>query len=319
MSPTEILDLTHLRTFVAVVQEGHLTRAAERLHISQPTASNHIRALESQLDVQLFHRTTRGLEPTPSGTRLADAARRLLGISLELTSLARELRGVPSGHLSIGTVADQRLLERLPGLVLWLQEQQPLLNLNIETRHSLSTRQGLRAGELDAGFFVAAVLEDDMDGFALTPLDYVVAGPAAWKDRLPSADWRDLAGMPWIVTPKGTSNAELCNQFFHPRGLQVKVALETNNDALMRSMIAGGVGVGFVRREFAEEGEANGLFCTAPRTACSTRLLFGYAKARAADPLLRLLISGLRRVWFGEDRTPDEAAAQVREGALRQR
>jgi DNA-binding transcriptional LysR family regulator len=308
MSPSEILDLTHLRTFVAVIQEGHLTRAAERLHISQPTASNHIRALEGQLDVQLFNRTTRGLEPTPSGSRLADLARRILGASMELTSLARELRGVPSGHLSIGTVTDQRLLERLPSLVLWLQEQQPLLDLNIEVRNSLSTRQGVRAGELDAGFFVGSVLEDDMDGFALTPLDYVVTGPAAWKDRLPAADWRELAAMPWIVTPKGTSNAELCDQFFRPRGLQVRVALEANNDALMRTMIAGGVGVGFVRREFAEDGEAKGVFCTVPRTACSTRLLFGYAKAREADPLLLLLIGGLRRVWFGAGHTPPEGA-----------
>ena len=61
------MELTQLRTFVAVAQEGHLTRAAERLHISQPAASAHIRALESSFEVQLFVRTNRGLELTEAG------------------------------------------------------------------------------------------------------------------------------------------------------------------------------------------------------------------------------------------------------------
>src|SRR4029453_9980722 len=127
-----MFDLTQLRTFVAVVQEGHLTRASERLHISQPTASNHIRALEGHFEVQLFHRTTRGLEPTVAGLRLAEAARRVLGSSMELTSLARDPRGSPSGRLSVGTVADPKLIAQLPLLVNWLHEHYPLLEVNIE-------------------------------------------------------------------------------------------------------------------------------------------------------------------------------------------
>src|SRR5690606_17339909 len=93
------MDLTQLRTFVAVAQEGHLTRAAERLHISQPAASAHIRALESFFELQLFTRTNRGLELTVAGQRLAEGAGRVLGSTLELTSLARELRGGKVGRL----------------------------------------------------------------------------------------------------------------------------------------------------------------------------------------------------------------------------
>jgi DNA-binding transcriptional LysR family regulator len=296
-----MLDLTQLRTFVAVVQEGHLTRASERLHISQPTASNHIRALESHFEVQLFHRTTRGLEPTAAGLRLAEGASRVIGSSIELNSLARELRGSPSGRLSVGTVTDPKLITQLPLLVNWLHQHHPLLELNIEARNSLSTKQGVRAGELDAGFFVGSVLDDDMDGFALKTLNYIVAGPYEWRDRLPECDWRALAAMPWIVTPKGTSNAELSYHFFRPRGLQIKVALEVNNDVLLRSMIAGGVGIGFVRREIAEEGAANGMFCTVPRTAGSATLLFGFSKTRQSDPVVQFLVSALRALAFGED------------------
>ncbi|HSW15692.1 MAG TPA: LysR family transcriptional regulator [Ramlibacter sp.] len=291
------MDLTQLRTFVAVVQEGHLTRAAERLHISQPTASNHIKALESHFGLQLFVRTARGLEPTAAGVRLAESAGRVLGSTMELVSLARELQGAPSGRLSLGTLADPQTT-RLSSLVAWLRTQHPLLELNIESRNSLSTKQGLRSGELDAGFFVSSALEDDMDGVVLRLQDYVVAGPAAWKDRLPNADWRALAAMPWIVTPNGTSNAELCEQFFRPRGLQINVALAVNNDALLRALIVEGVGIGFVRREIAEEGQASGAYAIAPMTMSCAKLLFGYMRARKSDPVIQMVEGGLQDIWF---------------------
>ncbi|MDO8776556.1 MAG: LysR family transcriptional regulator [Burkholderiaceae bacterium] len=305
------MDLTQLRTFVAVVQEGHLTRAAERLHISQPTASNHIKALESHFGIQLFVRTTRGLEPTAAGMRLAESASRVLGSTMELVSLARELQASPSGRLALGTIADPQT-NRLPALVTWLCEHHPLLDLNIETRSSLSTKLGLRSGELDAGFFVSSALEDDMDGVVLKILDYVVAGPSAWKDRLPGADWRALAAMPWIVTPKGTSNADLCEHFFRPRGLQLNVALEVNNDALLRSLIVEGVGIGFVRRDIAEEGQARGAYSIAPMTMSSTKLLFGYLRARKSDPVIQIVEGGLQDMWFHErDTSPPRSPVQT--------
>jgi len=296
------MDLTQLRTFVAVVQERHVTRAAERLHISQPTASNHIRSLEEFFGVQLFARTTRGLEPTTAGLRLAESAGRVLGSTTELTSLARELSGSTAGRLSLGTIADTSS-NRLTQLVAWLRGHHPLVELNIELRSSLSTKQGIRSGELDAGFFVGTVLEDDMDGIVLKHMDYVVTGPAEWGACLPEAGWSALAAMPWIATPKGTSSAELCDQLFRPRGLQVNVALEVNNDALLRSMIVAGVGVGFVRCDIADEGVANGLYSTAPVTISTSRLLFGYPKARKADPIIQIVETGLEDIWFRQGDT----------------
>jgi DNA-binding transcriptional LysR family regulator len=294
------MDLTQLRTFVAIVQEGHLTRAAERLHISQPTASNHLRALEDELGVQLFSRTPRGLEPTVAGIRLSEAASRVLECSMQMTSLARELQGSPSGKIALGAIGDPEPM-RLPALVSWLRKHQPLLELSIEVRSSLSTKQGIRAGELDAGFFVGSALEDDMDGVVLRLQDYIVTGPYAWKEQLANADWRTLASMPWIATQRGTSNAELCDQFLRPRGLHANVALEVNNAAILNSLIAEGIGIGFVRRDAAESGQASGIFSVASMTISSTKLLFGYAKARKSDPVIQTVESGLQALWFGEE------------------
>src|SRR4030095_12878317 len=73
-----VIDLVQLRTFVAVAEEQHLTRAAERLHMSQSAASAHVRAIEERLGTQLFVRTNRSLEPTRACELLLAKATTLL-------------------------------------------------------------------------------------------------------------------------------------------------------------------------------------------------------------------------------------------------
>ena len=88
-----LIDLVQLRTFVAVAEEQHLTRAAERLHMSQSAASAHVRAIEERLGTQLFVRTNRSLELTHAGQLLARKAKALLNEEAVFTSFARELKG----------------------------------------------------------------------------------------------------------------------------------------------------------------------------------------------------------------------------------
>lgn len=300
------LDLSPLRTFAAVVQLGHLTRAAERLHISQPTASNHIRALENQFGLRLFLRTARGLEPTAAGLQLAKAANRVLSAAAELINNVRALQTSEAGRLSLGTLPDPHA-NRMPPLISWLRERHPLIELNVEVSNSLATTEGIRRGQLDAGIFVARELKDPLEGIVLRQLDFVVTGPFHWRDRLEQSDWQELAALPWIVSPQGTSNAELCDLLFRRRGLQLNAALEVDNDELMRSLIEAGVGVGFVRTELAKEGEAMGKFSTAPMTASRSQLFFGHSRSRTSDPLIRLLQSAVQQVWGSVGRTSDSA------------
>ncbi len=90
-----LTDLVQLRTFVAVAEEQHLTRAAERLFISQSAASAHVRAIEERLETQLFDRTPRGLALTQTGRLLVQKARTLLNEESLFSSFARELREGP--------------------------------------------------------------------------------------------------------------------------------------------------------------------------------------------------------------------------------
>src|SRR5215472_7495351 len=96
------MELRHLRYFIAVAEEGHVTRAAERLGIQQPPLSQQIRALEAELDVQLFRRKPRGVELTQAGEALlAEALAILNQVDRAVTAARRTARG-DAGRVGLG-------------------------------------------------------------------------------------------------------------------------------------------------------------------------------------------------------------------------
>lgn len=91
------MSLVQLESFVAVAEEGHVGRAARRLHLSQPPLTRRIRSLEDELGLELFERTPRGMRLRPAGERLLPRARRILAQVDALPQLLREPDGVRSG------------------------------------------------------------------------------------------------------------------------------------------------------------------------------------------------------------------------------
>lgn len=85
------MSLTHLQSFVAVAEEGHVGRAARRLHLTQPPLSRHILALEEELGTRLFERTPRGMRLLPAGEAFLQHARRILA---EVDAAVHSVRGV---------------------------------------------------------------------------------------------------------------------------------------------------------------------------------------------------------------------------------
>src|ERR1700756_131822 len=101
MSGALDMELRHLRYFVAVAEERHITRAAARLGLKQPPLSQQIHALEKELGIKLFTRLPRGVELTPAGQVFLDDVRALLRGVERATSRARAIVGQPR-RISIG-------------------------------------------------------------------------------------------------------------------------------------------------------------------------------------------------------------------------
>src|SRR6478609_6234153 len=100
------MELRHLRYFVAVAEELHFRRAAERLHIAQPAVSEQIRNLERELGVQLLERTQRSVKLTPSGSALLEEARRMLRLADDAQRVARQAEAGVVSRLRIARPPD---------------------------------------------------------------------------------------------------------------------------------------------------------------------------------------------------------------------
>jgi DNA-binding transcriptional LysR family regulator len=144
------MDIRTMECFLAVVEAGAITRAAERLHMSQPPLTVRLKTLEAELGVELLHRHGRGVEPTAAGRVFAERARRLL---TEVDSTAEAVRSVGhgiSGHLTIavgGSVAPNLLAD----LVGRLSSEAPEVSVAVTDRHDAAVLDRVLHGEADAG------------------------------------------------------------------------------------------------------------------------------------------------------------------------
>jgi DNA-binding transcriptional LysR family regulator len=144
------MDLRTMECFLAVVEEGSITRAAERLHMSQPPLTVRLKTLEAELSVALLHRHGRGVEPTAAGRLFAERARRLLA---ELDTTAEAVRSVGqgvSGHLTIA-VGNSVAPSLLASLVRQLATEAPEVAVTVTDHHDASVLDRVSHGEADAG------------------------------------------------------------------------------------------------------------------------------------------------------------------------
>lgn len=290
------MDLTPLRTFVTVGDEGHLTRAAERLHISQPAASGHIRALERNLDVVLFDRTNRGLELTTTGQLLMSKARKLLAEAQAFTAAARALSGHAGGVLTVGSNSDPAL-SRIASVVEDMQTRHPTIQLLIRSRSSASALQSVRSGELDAAFLLGPGFDESLSSLLLQQVHFRVAGPYAWREQLERADRESLAQLPWITAPAGNSYSRMMQTLLVDKGLQVNSAVEADNATMILALISAGVGISLVREDFARKAQRARQMAVWPFERVSTQLMFVFARNREEDPLILAFLDSIRRVW----------------------
>ena len=245
------VELRHLRYFVAVAEELHFGRAADRLHMAQPPLSQAIRGLEGELGVELLARTSRRVELTAAGRRLLDDARRLLGEFDEALSGARRAGSGETAHLSVGALSSTSVV--VPHIAREFRERRPDVGITLKHMTVGELGDALRRGEVDLA--IAYELDSLPDGIAwekgfreqhLALLPLVAALPEshalAGRDSISVAE---LAGAPWVNIPRSLSPehhdqvVSLCRR----HGFEPNVVAEGTTMRALLELVAAGVGV----------------------------------------------------------------------------
>jgi DNA-binding transcriptional LysR family regulator len=288
------MDLSHLRSFVTVAKFGHLTRAAETLHLSQPALSGHIKALEEELGVTLFERTPSGMDVTPAGQRLLAEAEQIMGAVQHLAHSAQELRGRPTGHLALGTVLDPALL-RVGDLLVRARERFPEIELELHQVMSSDALARVRSGAFDASFYFGDRPEPDLCALALRAITYRVAIPIAWAGELRGASWEALAERPWIVAPEPSTHRRLVMKLFGDR-LPARI-IEADSESVINNLVESGVGISLLREAARTAGADESHYFVCPEITVTTHLWLVHAAERESDPVIAALRAVVDEMW----------------------
>ena len=290
------MDLNQLRTFVTVADFGHLTRAAEALHLSQPAVSGHIKALEEGFGVTLFERSSSGMSLTPSGRRLLEESAQIIDAVEHLKHSAQELRGEPTGKLKVGTVLEPSLL-RVGDLLLHARELYPQIELELAQVMSSDALARVRGGTLDASFYFGTRPELDLTAIELRDIVYHVTMPAAWASELEVEGWETIAARPWIVAPEPSTHRRLVMELFPAPTPSPERIVEADNESVIHNLVESGVGLSLIRDEIAAQSVDAGRTMRWQGPAVTTKLWLVHPADRASDPLLNALSDALQRVW----------------------
>lgn len=243
------VELRHIRYFVAVAEECHFGRAAERLHIAQPPLSQQIRQLESDLGVVLLTRSTRKVELTPAGERYLQRARAILAAVDRAAEEASRVAAGELGRLAIGFTGSATY-ELLPSLARVLRQELP--GIELELRGEMLTPdqvEALLGRSLDLGFLRPPARHPDIEVrvlrreplIAVLPETHPLAGRA--NVRL-----FDLHDDPFITYPSHHRSVvyeavmDACERAgFYPRRVE-----EVRETSTLVSFVAAGLGVALV-------------------------------------------------------------------------
>lgn len=250
------MELRHLRYFVAVAEEGHVTRAAERLGMQQPPLSQQIQALERELAVQLFRRKPRGVDLTDAGRALLDDARAILAhVDHAFATTRRTARG-EQGRIAIGFTSSAPFHPFVPRVIRAFREAYPLVALTLDESGTTELIDDLRSERVDAAFIRTPVA--DPMGIAINPLleeAMLVALPATHALAADAAELplAALAAETFIVYRR-RSGPGLYDAIFgacHAAGFSPIVGQEAPRIVSTLNLVAAGLGIAVVPASLA--------------------------------------------------------------------
>ena len=259
------MDLRRLEIFAKVAELGSFSRAAEALFLTQPTVSEHVRALEDELGVQLLDRLGRGTTPTRAGQLLLGYARRLLALAHEARQAIDQFQGRMSGQLIVGgsTIPGEYLL---PVLIGRFKAKYPDISISLVIGSSREVTGWVEEGRVEVGVVGARATSRALDSRDLMPDELVVIVPAdhPWRSRT-TVTLADIQGQPLILRERGSGTRQALELALGEVGLDLsafRLAGEMGSTQAIKQAVRAGIGISLIsKRAVEDECRASLLFC----------------------------------------------------------
>ncbi len=304
------MELRQLRYLVALADERHFTRAAEREHIAQPALSQQIRRLEREVGLPLVERTTRRVAMTNAGELLVARARRVLAEIEAASAELQALSGLLTGQVTVGAMHTMGPID--VSLVLAaFRERHPGVELTVREQSSEELAAMLRVDDIDLAF-LSVTERIESHGLGLRQLvleELVVILPGdhrlARRRRLRMSE---LSGEQFISYRQGARLRELLISAGHSAGFEPRITLESNEGERIRRLVARGLGVAIVPRSEAERPGVSVAVASLVQPALSRDITLAWRDGRRQPPAAAEFLE-LARATFGEPARAQAALA----------
>ena len=294
-----MIDIRQLRYFVAVAEEEHVGRAAERLHISQSPLSRQIAQLEERLGLTLFERSQQRIRLTRDGQTFLAETRALLTHANRLESLGKRLGRGEEGGLCIGYIENAMHAGVLPNALRVLRADRPNVHVALYNLSSAEQLEGLRQRSLDIALVSEPPTDDDPDLLSFQVLDepmllalpehHPLAQQAALKPQ-------DLAAQEWIgVQPRQDSNDEFASACIRA-GFTPDVRMQASEPFTALGLVASGLGIAMIQKGLSHNAPPGVVLRELPWLTLTTPLWAAWHRIN-----LRPLVETFRKVLSGVD------------------
>ena len=290
------MELRHLRYFLAVAEEGHMTRAAERLGIQQPPLSQQIRALEAEVGMPLFRRHPRGVALTDGGRLLEEEARRIVGdVAAMQDRMARVARG-ELGMLRVGFTSSAAAHPFTPEVLRACRAAFPGVRLVPSEDNAAAVTEQLAAGRLHCGLIRVPVAQPEGLVFetmlrepvlVALPSDHRLAQPQPARRRK-AISVVDLRGEDFILVRRPSAPGLYGNllALCELNGFRPRIAAEVERMMTNLNLVAAGVGVSVVPASMrGMHGDAVAYRPLAESAELDAPLTLAYRAADTAGPV----------------------------------
>ncbi|WP_432408510.1 LysR family transcriptional regulator [Wukongibacter sp. M2B1] len=246
------MELRQFEYFQRVCRFNNITRAAESLHVAQPSITNSIRKLEDELGVILLDRSKKQIKPTTEGKVFLERINNILRLVEDTSIEMKDYRLLKKGNLKIG-IPPMIGTYLFPYIFVNFKNLYPQIKLSIYEKGSLETRIMIEKGDLDLGIVIISESSKQLETMAISQSEILVCldknHHLCKKEAL---KFEDLKDEPLIMLKEGFYHRQKIMDYFKEYNIDPNIVLSSNQLQTIKSLVIQGVGISFLLQEIVE-------------------------------------------------------------------
>ncbi|GAB7053842.1 MULTISPECIES: LysR family transcriptional regulator [Paenibacillus] len=302
------MELRQLQYALQIAIDKNFSRAAEKLHIAQPSLSQQLSKLEKEIGVLLFQRTTNSVEATYAGTLFVEKAQKILDMVEQLKKEMEDISQMRKGRLVVGSLPITGA-HVLPLVLPAFQARYPEIDIVLVEETTTNLEQLTASGQADISLLSLPLIDETLDYEAVIEEEIVLTVPKTHPLAQYSADGQakavdiaELRNEPFITLKKGQGFRQITLDLCQQAGFTPNIVFESSNIETVQSLAAAGMGIAFVPLMVSRGRHSEFAPAYLPLTIRPTRtLVIAYRKGRYLSKAVTAFMETFRDVMNKEN------------------